>query len=42
MLDRVLNTPLVFNLVFSLRGHFIKQNYWREIQPYYEGFRDTN
>ena len=41
MFDRVLNTPLVFSLVFSLRGYFIKQNYWRGIWPYYKGFRDT-
>ena len=42
MFDRVLNTSLVSSLVFSLRGQFVKQNYWRGIRPYYKGFRDTN
>ena len=31
MFDRVLNTPLVSSLVFSLLGRFVKQNYWRGI-----------
>ena len=35
MFDRVLNTPLVSSLVIRLRGHFVKQNYWRGIR-----FRD--
>ena len=40
MSNRVLNTPPVSNLVFSLLGHSVKQNYWRGIRPYYKGFRD--
>ena len=24
------------------RGQFVKENYWRGIQPYYKGFRDTH
>ena len=32
MFGRVLNTPLVSNLVFSLLGHPVKQKYWREIR----------
>ena len=42
MFDRVLNTPLVSNLVFSLLGHYVEQNYWRGMRPYYKGFRDTH
>ena len=33
MFDRVLNTPLVSNLIFSLLGHSVKQKYWRGIRP---------
>ena len=41
MFGRFLNVPLVSSLVFSLRGGFRKQSCWREIRPYYEGFRDA-
>ena len=41
MFDRVLNTPLISNLVFSLLGHYVEQNYWRGMRPYYKGFRGT-